>query len=257
MMRILWTAKSAMNANQEKLDSISNNLANVNTTGYKKTETAFKDLLSESFDRLGYPIYDKDSYTGTGVKTTEWTRNGKQGNLMETKQPTDIAIDGQGYFRVTKADGSYAYTRDGSFKIDASGTLVTAQGDKLSIQYANGYGEGNPALTANTTKIDTDGSIYIQNGSTYNRIGNIPLYNAVGDNAFISAGSNLYVPAEGVQVNEETNADIYQGFLEGSNVDMAQEFSEMIITQRAFQLASKGITTADEMWGMVNNMRGR
>ena len=257
MMRILWNSKSAMNANQEKLDTISNNLANVNTTGYKKVETGFKDLLSESFDRLGYPVYDKESYTGTGVKTAEWTRNNLQGNLLQTNLPTDIAIDGRGYFRVTTEDGSYAYTRDGEFRVDATGTLVTTEGYKLSINYENGYSAGNPALKGENINIDKDGNLYLKNGDTYNKIGTIPLYNAVGDNAFISAGENLYVPAEGVQINEETDGDLYQGYLEGSNVDMAQEFSDMIITQRAFQLASKGITTADEMWGMVNNMRSR
>ena len=105
MLRTLWTSKAGMNANQERLDVISNNISNVNTTGYKKVEVGFKDLLSESLDRLGTPLNDKDSVIGTGVKTSEWFRSNIQGSLIQTAISTDIAIDGEGYFRITSADG--------------------------------------------------------------------------------------------------------------------------------------------------------
>ncbi|MBL4932951.1 flagellar basal-body rod protein FlgG [Clostridium paridis] len=257
MFRILWNSKSAMNANQEKLDSISNNLANVNTTGYKKVDAQFKDLLSESFDRLGYPVNDKDAYTGTGVRTTEWSRDKTQGPMQETDIPTDMAIDGKGYFRIQAPTGEVAYTRAGAFNIDSMGKLVDSNGNKLYVEYANGYSEGNPKLDSKNLVINQDGSILQKNGGKSEKIGTIPLYNAVGDDSMVSVGENLYSPKPGVNMFRETDADINQGYLEGSNVDMAQEFTDMIITQRAFQLASKGVTTADEMWGMVNNMRGK
>ncbi|MDD7794578.1 flagellar basal-body rod protein FlgG [Clostridium sp. 'White wine YQ'] len=257
MFRILWNSKSAMNANQEKLDSISNNLANVNTTGYKRVDTQFKDLLSESFDRLGYPVNDKDAYTGTGVRTSEWLRDKTQGTMLETGIPTDMAIDGKGYFRIQAPTGEVSYTRAGAFNIDSLGRLVDSNGNKLYVEYANGYSEGNPKLDSKNLVVNQDGSILQKNGGKFDKIGTIPLYNAVGDDSMVSIGENLYSPKPGVNMFKETDADINQGYLEGSNVDMAKEFSDMIITQRAFQLASKGVTTADEMWGMVNNMRGK
>jgi flagellar basal-body rod protein FlgG len=257
MFRILWNSKSAMNANQEKLDSISNNLANVNTTGYKRVDTEFKDLLSESFDRLGYPVNDKEAYTGTGVRTTEWLRDNTQGMMQETDISTDMAIDGKGYFRVQSPNGDVAYTRAGAFNIDSLGRLVDSNGNKLYVEYTNGHSEGNPKLSSSNLVVDKDGSIYQRNGGKSEKIGAIPLYNSVGDDSMLSIGENLYSPKPGVNMFKETDADINQGYLEGSNVDTAKEFSDMIITQRAFQLASKGVTTADEMWGMVNNMRGK
>ena len=106
MLRTLWTSKSGMMANQQKLDAISNNIANVSTTGYKKVEVGFKDLLTESLDKKGIPLNDKEAVIGTGVKTSEWYQDiNTQGTLTQTAKPTDLAIDGQGYFRVNNAQG--------------------------------------------------------------------------------------------------------------------------------------------------------
>lgn len=255
MLRTMWTSKTGLNAQQVKLDTISNNLANSGTTGYKKVDIGFKDLLSESLDRKGYPINDKNASMGTGVKTSDWYRDNTQGNLLDTGLSTDLSVDGQGMFRVVAPDGSHYYTRDGAFSVDSMGRLVDSMGNKVYIEYTNGRNEQNTRLSASTLLVDSKGGVYNKEGDTFIKVGDIPLYTAVGSNAFLSAGDNLYVPAEGVNVERTTDFTMYQGFLEGSNVDIASEFTDMIVTQRAFQLSTKAMESADEMWSMVNNMR--
>lgn len=255
MLRTLWTSKSAMNANQERLDSISNNIANSGTMGYKKTEVGFQDLLTESLDRKGYAINDKESYIGTGMKAGEWYRDNSQGGLIETLRSTDIAIDGSGYFRVVSPNGDSAYTRDGAFAVDGLGRLVDTTGNKLHLEYTNGFTEDNVEFTKDNFLIDSEGSVYINKDNNFLKVAEVPLYTAVGDRAFLSVGDNLFKPGEGTEVFRTRDADFFQGFMEGSNVDIGEEFADMIITQRGFELSSKGITTADEMWGMINNLR--
>ncbi|VYU68427.1 flagellar basal body rod protein FlgG [Clostridium paraputrificum] len=255
MLRTIWTSKTGLNAQQVKLDTISNNLANSGTMGYKRVDVGFKDLLNESLDRKGYPVNDKDASMGTGVKTTELYRDNAQGFLTDTGLSTDLSIDGEGYFRLVQPDGSYIYTRDGAFQVDSMGRLVDTRGNKVYIEYINGRNEQNTTLNARNLLIDTKGGVYNREGDTFIKIGNIPLYTAVGTNAFQSVGDNLFLPGEDVNIQVSTNAEMYQGFLEGSNVDIATEFTDMIVTQRAFQLSTKAMESADEMWGMINNMR--
>lgn len=255
MLRTLWTSRSGMMATQEKLDSISNNVVNSATTGYKKVEVRFKDLLTETLDRNGVPLNDKDTVSGTGSKAGEWYRDLSQGTLLETGINTNLAIDGEGFFRVTDSNGEVSYTRDGSFNIDGLGRLVDSQGNFLEVQYEEGYSSNNANLTNNNMLVDNSGNVYVNNSDSFTKVGEISLYTAIGDRAFLAKGDNLYYPVDGVEVYRSTNADIYQGMVEGSNVDIATEFTDMIMTQRAFELSSKGITTADEMWQMVNNMR--
>lgn len=258
MLRTLWTSKMGMNAQQQKLDAISNNIANSSTNGYKKVNVGFKDLLSESLDRKGYPINDKTSIMGTGVKTTTWSRNNTQGNLIDTGISTDLAIDGAGnYFRLTASDGSNVYSRDGSFKIDSTGSLVDSSSNKLDIEYEPGRNAENTKFKEENMMFDTQGNVYIKEGDVFNKVGKANLYTAVGEDSFQSVGENLFVPSPGttVQVVNSANINISQGFLEGSNVNISEEMTDMIVTQRAFQLSSKSLETADQMWGMINNMR--
>jgi flagellar basal-body rod protein FlgG len=262
VLRVYWNSKSSMIANQEKLDSISNNLANVNTDGYKRVDVSFKDLVYETLNRTGYPVSDnreneKYPFTGTGVRTSEWVRDKSQGNLYETKKATDLAIDGEGYFKVTKSNGEVAYTRAGKFDIDAMGRLVDSSGNRLSIDYNNGFSEGNVKLTEGDLSVSEDGRISTTINDNKVEVGKIPLYNAIGDRSMRSIGDNLYVAVTGVQMYEASDSNILQGLIEGSNVDMANEMTELLITQRAFELGSRGIKTADEMWGMANNLRAR
>ena len=257
MLRTLWTAKTGMNANQDKLDAISNNIVNSNSMGYKKVDVGFKDLLSQSLDRLGNPINDKSAIIGTGTKTSEWYRDNSQGSFHETLISTDFSIDGEGYFKVINSKGNDMYTRDGAFTIDSNGKIVDNKGNKLELNYLNGYSEDTVIFNKNNLLVDKKGQVFIKKGSDFTQVAEIPVYSAVGDNAFISSGDNLYSLAKGVNIQRSNNYYIHQGMLEGSNVDMSTEFSDMILTQRSFQLTSKAMTTADEMWGMINNMRSR
>ena len=152
-------------------------------------------------------------------------------------------------------DGNVVYTRDGSFKIDTNGTLVDSNGKKVYIEYENGASEGNPALESNNISIDKDGGITMNVGDQTTKVGSIPIFTAIGDKGFIPIGNNCFTPSSDAQVTLSNNYNVVQGALESSNVDTGEVFSDVILTQRAFQLSSKAITTADDLWSMVNNMR--
>lgn len=255
MFNIFATAKSGMNAYQEKLDYLSNDLVNSATTGYKSTDVGFKDLLTESLDRKGTPLVNKKAISGTGVKLGMNYATTEQGNLLTTGGKTDLAIDGKGYFALMQADGNIVYTRDGNFKVDSDGTLVDSSGTKVYVEYENGASEGAPALESDKISIDGQGGISMKVGEEIVKIGNIPIFTAIGDKGFIPIGNSKFTPSEDAQVTLSNDYDIVQGALEASNVDTGEVFSELILTQRAFQLSSKAITTADDLWGMINSMR--
>lgn len=260
MQRILYNSKTGMMAQQEKLDSITNNIANSETDGYKKTNVEFSDLVYETLNRQGYPVTKGSKpITGTGVKANEMTREDTQGRLNPTGKSTDLAIDGNGYFKVILKDGSEAYTRESSFNIDSKGTLVDSNGNKVAIDYINGYNSVDYS-----TKVDKDGSLYNLNNGKLINIGKINLYNVNRQTSnssvaepLLSVGDNLFKPQAGVAMKVETDASVNQGYTEMSNVDIGVEMTDLIITQRAFELNSKGLKTADDMWGMVNNLRGK
>lgn len=255
MFNIFATGKSGMSAYQEKIDYLANDMANISTTGYKSTDIGFKDLLTESLDRKGTPLVNKDAVNGTGVRLGINYANNKQGNLLNTGLKTDLAIDGKGYFALMEPDGTISYTRDGNFKIDVNGSLVTANGTKVYVEYTNGFSEGNPALESENISIDQSGGISMKVGEEVVEIGRIPVFTAIGDKGFIPKGNNTFVASEDAQISESNDFDIRQGFLEASNVDTAEVFSDLILTTKAFQLNSKAITAADDMWSMINNMR--
>jgi flagellar basal-body rod protein FlgG len=255
MFNIFGTARSGMSAYQEKIDYLSNDLVNSQTTGYKSTDVGFKDLLTESLNRNGTPLKDKTAISGTGVKLgINYARN-KQGNLLTTGGKTDLAIDGNGYFAVTRGDGNIAYTRDGNFKIDSNGTLVDTNGAKVYIEYGEGASEGNPALVGKDISIDKSGGITMKVGEQMVNVGNISIFTAIGDKGFIPQGNNYFVPSSDAQVVLSQDYNVIQGALEASNVDASEVFSDLILSQRAFQLSSKAITTADDLWSMINTMR--
>ena len=255
MFNILATGKSGLSAYQEKLDYLSNDLVNNTTTGYKSTDVNFKDLLTESLDRNGTPLVNQKALTGTGVKIGVNYATNSQGNLIPTGGKTDLAIDGKGYFALNRADGSIVYTRDGNFKVDSNGTLVDSNGSKVYIQYSDGASEGNPALDSKNISITQNGEISMKVDGQQVPIGTIQVFSAIGDKSFIPVGNNYFTPASDAQVIKSDDYNMEQGFLEGSNVDTAEVFSDIVLTQRAFQLSSKAITTADDLWGMVNSMR--
>ncbi|MCY6354025.1 flagellar hook-basal body complex protein [Clostridium sp. ZS2-4] len=271
MIRSIWNSRSGMSAQMEKLDAISNNLSNVNTSGYKRIDVSFQSLVQETLKRDGYPVNDgvsdKDApFTGTGVKTNGFYKDNSQGTLMQTNSNTDLAIDGEGFFKVIDSNGKEAYLRSGVFQIDSNGKVVDSNGNALVILNGNGQNvnteNGNIKFEKESFKVDENGDIL---GNKYGNL-KIPVFNTVGQNSMKSIGENLYSPEmvvnnNGDEVQSEVymsnNADILQGYIENSNVDIAKEMSDMIITQRAFQLNSSALKTADEMWQMSNNLRGR
>ncbi|MBE6062743.1 MAG: flagellar basal body rod protein FlgG [Clostridium butyricum] len=257
MFNIFATGKTGMAAYQEKIDYLANDMANISTTGYKSTDVGFKDLLTESLDRKGTPLVNKSAVNGTGVRLGVNYAKNKKGNMLSTGLKTDLAIDGKGYFALMEPDGTISYTRDGNFKIDLDGTLVTANGTKVYVEYTNGFSEGNPALEIQNISINQSGGISMNVDGNIVEIGRIPVFTAIGDKAFIPKGNNTFVASEDAQVipSEENDFDIKQGFLEGSNVDTAEVFSDLLLTTKAFQLNSKALTAADDMWSMINNMR--
>jgi len=266
MLGLIWDSKSAMMAQQEKLDTISNNIANVNTNGYKKLSTNFKDLVYETLDRNGYPVSSSTNakttvQNGTGVRVGEWTRDNTQGQLTQSSLPTDLAIDGTGYFEVNQPDGSKAYTRAGNFLTDASGTIVDEKGNRLSIVDANGNNinkvNGPYKFSADNFQVDSDGNVTVKGSNGNKPVGKIKISTVLGDNSMISIGDNLFVPKPGTKVVQSTDYSVMQGYLENSNVDITTEMTDMLMTQRAFQLSSTTLKTADEMWQMANNLRGQ
>lgn len=258
MLRVLWNGQSAMVAQQEKLDCISNNLANVNTDGYKREDVSFKDTMYETLDRRGYPVNKgagKNLINGTGVRTGKWIRDQKQGNLVNTGSNTDLAIDGPGYFRVTTPHNEKRYIRSGNFNVDVAGDIVDKNGNKVDIQF-NEENEEKIRFTKDNFSVNEEGTVFLKNGVDFKEVGKLNIYDAVGDDAFMSVGENLYKPKQGVNPTP-VKSDILQGYVEKSNVDMGKEMTDMIMTQRAFEFGSRVVKTADEMWGMANNMRSR
>ena len=256
MLSILNNSKSGMIAFQEKVDIISNNVANMSTAGYKRLDSSFSDLMYSTLNRTGTPNSGTSSVVGSGVKHSNIYRDKTQGALLQTDIKTDLAIDGPGYFRVTLPNGDFAYTRSGDFKLDEFGKLIDKSGNVLEITYLEDIETESLNMTSDNISIDKYGLITIIDGNGASQtIGKINLYDVSGENSFISVGDNLFSPSDNNVVVYQTNSDIHQGFLENSNVDIGKEFSELIINQRAYQLSSKGIQAADEMWSLINQIR--
>lgn len=252
MFYILNNSKSGMVAQQQKLDIISNNMANINTHGYKKVDSSFSSLFYKDLTARGIPISKNSSFIGNGVKSTGVTRNRSQGSLQVTGKNTDLAIDGNGFFKITDGNGQVGYTRSGALNVDIFGRLTDKDGNLIEVSYNEGINPVNTGLNNSNIVIDKNGFISTKDGQD---IGKINLYDVAGGGGLISSGDNKFIPA-----NENVNmfqieGEFYQGHLEMSNVDVGSEMSDMILAQRAYQLASKGISTADDMWAMLNNIR--
>ncbi|WP_290061115.1 flagellar hook-basal body complex protein [Paraclostridium bifermentans] len=251
MYNIMHNSKSGMLSSQSNIDLISNNITNSQTVGYKKLDANFLDLYQESLHKNSYPTSSTSVRTGTGSRISQATRNYEQGAIKETKINTNLAIDGDGFFRVMRSDGSYAYTRNGEFNLDSTGKLVDDKGNILDIQPLNGNGK-NINLKNGDLSIHKNGEIYLDN----NKVGVINLYQPKGDADFVSVGDNLFT-AKPTNVEAVQNKSILQGHVEMSNVNMQDEMVNLIMAQRSFQYNSKGIQVGDDMWSMVNNLQSR
>lgn len=255
MLELLLHNRTAMNAQQQKMDSISNNIANQNTVGYKREDVDFSDLIYDSLKRNGYPtsttpVGEVIQQDGTGVRANGYIRDNKQGELETTGMCTDLTLDGRGYFKVTRGDGTTAYERNGNFNLDSNGKLVDKNGNVLEINFTN----GTVPLTYDNFMVREDGTVGVKTDKGMQEVGKIDVYDSIGQASMLSIGDNLCVPKTGVQMFKINDTSIRQGFVEKSNVDLTKEMTDMITTQRSFQLNSKCLTTADEMWQAVNNM---
>jgi len=254
MLRSLHIARTGLETQQTQLDVVSNNLANVSTTGFKKGRAIFEDLLYQVIRQPGAQSSQQTQLPsgfqlGVGSRTVATERIHQQGSLQQTQNPLDVAINGRGFFQIQMPDGGTAYSRDGSFQVDSQGTLVTASGYAVS-----------PAMQipqdALVVSIARDGVVSVtQPGSpnTVTQLGQLQLATFVNTAGLQSQGENLYIEtaASGApQINNPgTNGlgTLSQSFIETSNVNVAEELVNMIIAQRAFELNSKAITTSDQM----------
>lgn len=253
MIPSLWIAKTGLDAQQTNMDVIANNLANVSTNGFKRQRAVFEDLLYQTLRQPGAQSSEQTTLPsglqiGTGVRPVATERLHSQGNLSQTNNSKDIAIKGQGFFQVILPDGSQAYTRDGSFQIDQNGQLVTASG--FPVQ---------PAITipANALSITVgrDGIVSVtQQGQTAaQQVSQLMLTSFVNDSGLESVGENLYRETESSGAPNESTPGLngagllYQGYVEISNVNVAEELVNMIQTQRAYEINSKAVSTSDQM----------
>ena len=253
MIRSLWIAKTGLDAQQTQLDVVSNNLANVSTSGYKRARAVFEDLLYQTLRQPGAQSSQQTQLPtglqlGTGVRSVATERVFTQGNLQQTGNSLDVAINGQGFFQVQLPDGTTAYTRDGSLHMDAQGQLVTSGGYPVQ-----------PAITipanAQTITIGRDGTLsVVQSGqAAATQVGSLQLANFLNPAGLQGRGENLYAEtaASGAPTTNAPGANglgtIQQGYIETSNVNVVEELVNMIQTQRAYEINSKAVQTSDQM----------
>lgn len=260
MIRSLWISKTGLDAQQTQMDVISHNLANVSTSGFKKSRAVFEDLLYQNIRQPGAQSSQQTQLPsglqlGTGVKPVATERIFTQGNLQQTDNSKDVAIQGNGFFQILMPDGSTAYTRDGSFQMDSQGQLVTSSG--FPVQ---------PAITipanAQSLTIGRDGvvSITTADSTASTQIGQLQLATFINPTGLLSKGENLYVETT-ASGNPNTNTPgsngaglLQQNYLETSNVNVVEELVSMIQTQRAYEINSKAITTSDQMLQKLSQM---
>jgi flagellar basal-body rod protein FlgG len=260
MMRALYSAASGMEAQQFAMDTVSNNLANVNTTGFRRNEARFQDLVYQEMRAPGSPVgasvVPVGQDVGLGVKVGSSEKIFTQGNLEQTDNPLDVAIQGDGFFQVTMPDGTTAYTRDGSFKRDANGAIVTADGYFLQPQITI-------PQNAQNLSIGEDGTVtaLVPGSNVPQQLGQIQVARFVNPAGLSPlGGQNLYTQtaASGAPIVTQAGINgagtLQGGYLENSNVQVVQEIVNMIVSQRAFEANSKSITASDEMLQTANQI---
>ncbi|MBI5542725.1 MAG: flagellar basal-body rod protein FlgG [Deltaproteobacteria bacterium] len=261
MLRSLYTAATGMDAQQLKMDTIANNIANANTTGFKKARPEFEDLLSETVRAAAAPDPQGGSepsplQVGLGVRTGATTRSFSQGDMLNTGNPLDVAIEGAGFFRVQRANGETAYTRAGNFRVDAAGRLSTPHGELIEP------GVQIPPEAQEVT-IRSDGTVVakVPGRQDLLEVGDIELATFQNPAGLSALGSNLFeatgASGEAISARPGENGlgTLSQGFLENANVKAVEEMIEMISTQRSYELNSKVIQTADQMLQRLTSLR--
>jgi flagellar basal-body rod protein FlgG len=261
MIRALWTAASGMQGQQKSIDVVANNLANVNTTGFKRSRADFQDLMYQNLKSTGSPATNTTQVPtgiqiGLGSRLAAVTKIFTAGDMTQTGNELDIAIEGNGFFPITLPDGTLGYSRAGAFKRDSTGQVVTSDGNPLS-----------PAITIpnNATKINigSDGTVSVQvagqNATT--TVGTLQLASFSNPSGLSSQGKNIYLPTDSSGAattstpGQNGTGTVAQGLLEMSNVNVAEEMVNMIVGQRAYEINSKAVTAADEMLQTANNLK--
>lgn len=259
MNSALWAAKTGLDAQQTRMAVVSNNLANVNTTGFKRTRAVFEDLLYQNVRQVGGQTSQETQlpsgmHLGTGVRVVATEKTFTQGNVVQTNNSLDLAVEGRGFFQILLPGGTLGYTRDGSFQINAQGEMVTASGYPLT-----------PGVTvpdnALSLTIGADGTVSVQlpGQAATTQLGNIQLVDFLNPVGLQPRGQNLYL--ESASSGSPTTGtpglnglgSLVQSALEGSNVNVVEELVNMIETQRAYEMNSKAIATTDAMLQYVNN----
>jgi flagellar basal-body rod protein FlgG len=260
MIRSLWVARTGLDAQQTQLDVISNNLANVSTGGFKRSRAVFEDLLYQTLRQPGAQQTQQNQIgsglqIGTGVRPVATERIHTQGNLQQTGNALDVAIQGNGYFQIQMPDGTVAYTRDGSFQLDNQGQITMPNGYPL-----------DPAVIvppdALSVTIGKDGTISALQPGAVNPvvIGNLQLATFVNPGGLQSMGENLFLEtaSSGVATPNQPGFNgagvLNQAYIETSNVNVAEELVSMIVTQRAYELNSRVVQTSDNMLGRLTQL---
>ncbi|WP_077531159.1 flagellar basal-body rod protein FlgG [Vreelandella utahensis] len=249
----LWVSKTGLAAQDKQLSTISNNLANVNTTGFKRDRANFQDLMYQTERQPGGLSSQNTELPsglqlGTGVRVAATSKEHTQGDMKVTDQSLDLAIDGEGFFQVLKPDGEIAYTRNGEFQLNSEGDIVTPNGNPIEPNI-------NVPEEATSITIGRDGTVSakIANEPEPQQLGQIELATFVNPQGLQAIGSNLYqeTAASGDPLIGEAGLDgtgtIEQGMLEGSNVEVVEEMVNMITTQRAYEMNSKVVSSSDQM----------
>ena len=263
MVRSLWTAATGMNGQQSNIDAISNNLSNVNTTGFKQQRVEFEDLIYQNLKLAGTPATE-DTVTpvgiqqGAGVKVAATQRIFTQGSLQNTGVDTDVAIVGEGFIRVQQYDGSYAYTRDGALKIDMTGQLVTSEGLRVMPEIIMPEN-----FDIHTLTITDQGKVTVKvaGDDTPVEVGQLELYRFPNQVGLEAVGDSLFkvTNASGQPIASRPGVDgmgmIKHKCLEMSNVSVVNEMVQMIVAQRAYEFNSKAIQTSDSMLNIAANLK--
>ena len=261
-MRALYTAATGMLAQEMNVEVISNNIANMRTTGFKRQRAEFQDLLYQAYRRAGSTTSDQGTQVpvgieiGSGVRTAATPRVMSQGSVVATEKELDLAIRGEGYFMVSLPDGRTAYTRDGTFERDNAGLLVNVDGYQIE-----------PGITipdgANSISISADGVVeaYLNNDATPTQIGQIQLARFVNQAGLESAGGNLFIetgssgPPQIGAAATDGMGNLMQGYLEMANVNAVTEIADLIAAQRAYEMNARVISGADEMLQATSQLR--
>jgi len=262
MIRALYSAASGMNAQQLNVDNIANNIANANTSGFKTRRAQFQDLLYQNMIQPGAAANQQTTVPtglqlGLGARAVSNEIIFTQGDYSQTNNPMDVVIQGNGFFQIRRASGDLAYTKAGSFHLNATGQMVTANGDLL-----------DPPITipqnAQSVTIASDGTVSftLPSQAASQQAGQIQLANFANPSGLNSIGGNLYQqtdatgdPIIGAPGSQDGMGTLLQGFTEGSNVSVVQEFINLIVSQRAYEANSKVVKAADDMYQQVNNLK--